>query len=62
MGANPLVGFVGWSNINNIFEDIIDNNSEHIEFTNKKAIFRSLNQLHPILKDEYFILIKNNDE
>ncbi|WNC68399.1 hypothetical protein RI845_18000 [Thalassotalea nanhaiensis] len=59
---NSFIGFVGWSNINNIFEDIIENNPAILEFTDRKSIFNSLNNLHPILKDEYYINTLEDDD
>ncbi len=56
---DSIIGFVGWSNINNIFEDVIERQLEGLEFTTRSSIFKSLNLLHQILIDDYFI---NTDE
>ena len=53
--GSSWVGLVGWAALNNIFESIIKEHKNMLDFSNRQAIFSTLIQLHAIMKEEYFI-------
>ena len=53
--GGSYVGFVGWSAMEIIFEDLTTNGTELFDFSNRLSIFRSLLKLQEVLKEKYFI-------
>jgi ATP-dependent protease HslVU (ClpYQ) peptidase subunit len=60
--GDSFIGLVGWSNFNDILENILKDDSADLEFANRSAIFNSLIYIHQKMKDEYFIETSENDD
>ena len=53
--GGSFVGFVGWSAMEIIFEDLATNGTDLFDFSDRLSIFRSLLKLQEVLKEKYFI-------
>ena len=60
--ADSFIGLVGWSNFNDILENILNDESMDLEFSNRTTIFNSLLKIHQKMKDEYFIETSESDD
>ncbi len=56
------MGIVGSAAHNLVLKSLFKNHADKIDFTDQLAIFNSLKQIHPILKEEYFLNSKEEDE
>ena len=60
--GDSFIGLVGWSNFNDILENILKDESTELEFSNRSTIFNSLLNIHQKMKDEYFIETNEDDD
>lgn len=60
--GDSYVGFVGWSAMEIIFEDLMANGTDLFDFSDRLSIFRSLLKLQEILKEKYFIKTDEDEQ
>ena len=60
--GNQHIGIVGSAAHHLVITNIIKNHIDKIDFSSRFAIFESMKNLHPILKDEYFLNSKDEDD
>lgn len=56
------MGIVGSAAHQLVIRSLFKNHSDKFDFSSQLAIFETLKQLHPILKEEYFLNSKDEDE
>ena len=56
------IGFVGSAAHHLVVLNIIQNHRDKVDFSSRFAIFETMKKLHPILKEEYFLNSKDEDE
>ena len=56
------VGITGSSAHHRTFASLIEHHASDLDMTTAKSIFESFRTLHPVLKEEYFILTNEDDE
>jgi len=59
---DTYIGFVGWTAMSMIFENIAEKYPKHLNFRSKKEVFKTFLFLHSKLKSEYFIETKEKDD
>jgi ATP-dependent HslUV protease subunit HslV len=60
-GSDNYLGIVGSAAHHLVMQNLIINHADKIDFSNRLAIFNTLKTIHPILKDEYFLNSKEED-
>lgn len=60
--GNSYVGLAGWSASQEIFESLVRNHPDEINFDNREEIFETSRRLHKIMKDEYFLATDEDKE
>jgi len=55
------IGIVGSAAHHLVICDLLGKHADKIDFSDRLSIFDSMRQLHPILKDEYFLNSKDED-
>jgi len=60
--ANFYMGIVGSAAHQLVMRSLFNNHSDKIFFTDQLAIFESLKTIHPVLKEEYYLNSKEEDE
>lgn len=60
--ADFHIGIVGSAAHQLVLKSLFKNHSNKIDFSSQMAIFDTLRQIHPILKEEYFLNSKDEDE
>jgi len=60
--ADFHMGIVGSAAHHLVLKSLFNNHSDKIDFSTQLAIFDSLKKLHPVLKEEYFLNSKEEDE
>jgi ATP-dependent protease HslVU (ClpYQ) peptidase subunit len=53
--GETVLGFVGNSVDQLVFENVIERHGSWLSFDGRAAIFETFRRLHPLLKDEYFV-------
>ncbi len=53
--GESYVGIVGYVALNIMLQDVIDNEEEHPDFSNKASIYKYFTKLHTKLKEKYFL-------
>ncbi len=61
-GDNQHIGIVGSAAHHLVILNIIENHIDKVDFSSRFAIFETMKKLHPILKDEYFLNSKDEDD
>ncbi len=56
------LGIVGSAAHHLVIKSLLANHADKIDFSNQLSIFESLKQVHPILKEEYFLNSKDEDQ
>ncbi|MGV6858767.1 MAG: MFS transporter [bacterium] len=56
------LGIVGSAAHQMVLESVLESYSEKVDFGDRRAIFETFRQLHPVLKDAYFLNPKDEDE
>jgi len=56
------MGIVGSAAHQLVLESLFRKHADKIDFSSRLNIFDSLNRIHPVLKDEYFLNSKDEDE
>jgi ATP-dependent HslUV protease subunit HslV len=60
-GSDNYMGIVGSAAHHLVMQNLIINHADKIDFSSRLAIFNTLKNIHPILKDEYFLNSKEED-
>ena len=61
-GDDNFIGIVGSAAHHLVMCDLVQRHADKIDFSSRLHIFESMRQLHPILKDEYFLNSKDEDD
>ena len=56
------IGIVGSAAHHLVMQNLLQNHADKIDFSDRARIYESMRQLHPILKDEYFLNSKDEDD
>ena len=60
--SDIYMGIVGSAAHQLVMQNLIINHSDKIDFSNRLTIFNTLKTIHPILKEEYFLNSKEEDD
>lgn len=60
--GDGYLGIVGSAAHSLVIESVIANNTLEIDFSDRLNIFETFRELHPILKDKYFLNAKDEDD
>ena len=60
--GSGFFGIVGSAAHALVMESVLKNNKVKIDFSDRMAIFETFRQLHPVLKDKYFLNAKDEDD
>ena len=61
-GDKNHLGIVGSAAHHLVMQDLLNNHPDKIDFSSRAAIFKSFKTIHPILKEEYFLNGKEDEE
>jgi ATP-dependent protease HslVU (ClpYQ) peptidase subunit len=61
-GQHNYFGIVGSAAHHLVMHNLIEKHADKIDFSDRFSIFESMRQIHPILKEEYFLNSKDEDE
>lgn len=61
-GADNYIGIVGSAAHHLVMQNLLQNHADKVDFSSRFSIFESMRQLHPILKEEYFLNSKDEDD
>ena len=56
------MGIVGSAAHQLVMQNLLNNHEDKIDFSDRRAIFNTLKTIHPILKEEYFLNSKEEDD
>ena len=56
------IGIVGSAAHHLVMQNLLEKHADKVDFSDRFHIFESMRQLHPILKDEYFLNSKDEDD
>ena len=62
MHEHSFIGVVGSAAHHLVLRSVLDKHADKIDFSSQMAIFESLRALHPVLKEEYFLNSKDEEE
>lgn len=54
--GDAFVGIVGFTAHFLVLQDALEHMGEAVDFTSRRGVFETFRRLHPILKDDYFLL------
>ncbi|MCP4877976.1 MAG: MFS transporter [Gammaproteobacteria bacterium] len=61
-GENNYIGIVGSAAHHLVMRNLLDKHADKIDFSDRFNIFETMRQIHPILKEEYFLNSKDEDD
>jgi len=61
-GGHTHIGIVGSAAHHLVMQNLLEKHADKIDFSDRFTIFESMRQIHPILKDEYFLNSKDEDD
>jgi ATP-dependent HslUV protease subunit HslV len=61
-GEACYLGIVGSAAHHLVMQNLFEKHADKIDFGDRFSIFESMRQIHPILKDEYFLNSKDEDD
>jgi ATP-dependent HslUV protease subunit HslV len=61
-GEKNYLGIVGSAAHHLVMQDLLNNHPDKIDFSDRAAIFKSFKTIHPILKEEYFLNGKEDED
>jgi ATP-dependent HslUV protease subunit HslV len=61
-GEQCYIGIVGSAAHHLVMQNLFEKHRDKINFSDRFSIFESMRQIHPILKDEYFMNSKDDDD
>ena len=56
------IGIVGSAAHHLVMHNLIEKHADKINFSDRFSIFESMRQIHPVLKEEYFLNSKDEDD
>ena len=59
---NNYIGIVGSAAHHLVMQNLLQKHADKVDFSDRFHIFESMRQLHPILKEEYFLNSKDEDD
>ena len=62
VGEQCYIGIVGSAAHHLVMQNLLEKHADKIDFGDRFAIFESMRQIHPILKEEYFLNSKDDDD
>ena len=60
--GDNYIGIVGSAAHHLVMQNLLEKHADKVDFSDRFSIFESMRQLHPVLKDEYFLNSKDEDE
>ncbi|MFT5503972.1 MAG: ATP-dependent HslUV protease subunit HslV [Gammaproteobacteria bacterium] len=60
-GDNNYLGIVGSAAHHLVMQDLLNNHPDKIDFSSRAEIFKTFKTIHPILKEEYFLNGKEDE-
>ncbi len=60
--GDNYIGIVGSAAHHLVMQNLLDKHADKVDFSDRFSIFESMRQLHPVLKEEYFLNSKDEDE
>ena len=60
--SDSYMGIVGSAAHQLVMQNLIANHADKVDFSNRLSIFNTLKTIHPILKEEYFLNSKEEDD
>ena len=60
--GDNYIGIVGSAAHHLVMHNLLEKHADKIDFSDRFSIFESMRQIHPILKEEYFLNSKEEDE
>ena len=61
-GEKNYIGIVGSAAHHLVMQNLLHKHADKVDFSDRFRIFESMRQLHPILKEEYFLNSKDEDD
>lgn len=61
VGEHAYIGIVGSAAHHLVIHNLLHSHADKIDFSDRFSIFESMRQVHPILKDDYFLNSKDDD-
>ena len=61
-GEANYIGIVGSAAHHLVMTDLLERHADKVDFSGRLPIFETMRQLHPILKEEYFLNSKDEDD
>ncbi len=58
---DSIIGLVGWKTLANIIDHMILEKTDAFKLSNRMEIYSTLLELHAVMKDDYFLSTKTND-
>ena len=55
-------GIVGSAAHHTVIQSVLENHGDELKFTSQYEVFESFRKLHPILKEEYYLNPKDEDD
>jgi ATP-dependent protease HslVU (ClpYQ) peptidase subunit len=62
LGEDSYIGIVGSAAHHLVMQNLLHRHADMIDFSDRFNIFESMRQLHPILKDEYYLNSKEEND
>ncbi|MFT5658358.1 MAG: ATP-dependent HslUV protease subunit HslV [Gammaproteobacteria bacterium] len=62
LNASNFMGIVGSAAHQLVMQNIVADHADKIDFSHRMSIFTTLKTIHPILKEEYFLNSKEDDD
>jgi ATP-dependent protease HslVU (ClpYQ) peptidase subunit len=62
LAEQGYIGMVGSAAHHLVMQNLLEKHADKIDFSNRINIFESMRQVHPVLKDEYFLNSKEEDD
>ena len=60
--GDNYIGIVGSAAHHLVMHSLLDKHADKIDFSGRASIFESMRLLHPVLKEEYYLLGKDEDD
>ena len=60
--GDNYIGIVGSAAHHLVMQSLLEKHADKVDFSDRASIFESMRQLHPVLKEEYFLHSKDEDD
>ena len=61
-GEDTYIGIVGSAAHHLVMQNLFSRHGDKVDFSDRFSIYESMRQLHPVLKEEYFLNSKDDDD